>query len=146
MKLIIPILAIATAFTLTAVRAEEGHSHGDHGHAHAAVTLPSTLPELWTALEKEKETLVKAIVSQDGHATHDAVDVLTAYAKALPELASGLDDSARKRIEGQSKNLLRVLDNLHHASEGPDWKKAEAELPKLEGILKLLSTQIPPKN
>jgi len=138
-------LITSLAIALPNAQAEEGHSH-DSGHTHGTVTLPTTLPDLWSAMEKEKATLQKAVASQDGHGTHDAVDALTAYAKGLPELSGSLDEAARKRIEGQSKNLLRVLDNLHHATEGPDWTKAASELPKLDGIMKLLSTQIPPQN
>ena len=139
------IITASLALALSPAKAEEDHAH-DHGHAHGTVTVPATLPDLWAAIEKEKGVLEKAVVSQDAHGTHDAVDTLTAYTKALPEQAGSLDEAAKKRIEGQSKNLLRILDNLHHATEGPDWAKAQAELPKLDGVLKLLSTQIPPKS
>ena len=135
------IITASLALAISPAKAEE-----DHAHAHETVTVPTTLPDLWTAIEKEKGVLDKAVVSQDADGTHDAVDALTAYAKALPEQAGSLDEAAQKRIEGQSKNLLRILDNLHHATEGPDWAKAQSELPKLNGVLKLLSTQIPPKN
>lgn len=124
--------------------ASEGHGHG-HGHdtTKPKITIPDSLADLWKAIQTGHAALASAIAKKDGQAAHDTIEKLLAYLAALPQKTVNLDAEARKRIEGQAKNLSRAYDATHHATDDSLWEKAAAEMKKAEGGIKLIATQMP---
>lgn len=126
---------------------DNGHGHA-HGHAHShtgtkTVTVPESRQDLWTAIQTEHDALLKAVENKADGAVHESEANLQAYMKALPEKITDLDDAARKRIEGQARNLARAYGAIHHAADDKAWDKAAAEMKKAEGGMKLLTAQMP---
>ncbi len=122
----------------------EGHRH-DHGHTHAKVEIqiPETRADLWTAIQTEHAALQKAVESKADAAVHESEAKLQAYLKALPEKAADFEESTRKRIEGQARNLARTYGSIHHAADDKAWDKATSEIKKADGAMTLLTAQMP---
>jgi len=150
MNCIIP-PSICCAFLLlsaalsTSLHAAGKHEHG-HDHSHGPkkeIKIPESLPDLWLAIQTQHTALGKAVEAKDDHAVHDAESLLQEYMKALLLKTSALDEAARKRVDGQAKNLVRVYDTIHHAAEHGSWTKAAAEFKKADGGFALIAAQMP---
>ena len=134
---------LATIATLAFTPLLFAGENQDHGHgSKIEVAIPEKLADLWKSIEAEHAELSTAIGKQDIPAAHDAEQHLQALLKAIPSKTSTLEASARARIDGQSKNLARAYDSIHHASDEKDWEKAKSSLKKAEASMKLLAAQI----
>ena len=144
--LIAAILITQSLNSLISAYAAPDHAHDDnHGHSHAEskeVTIPDTLVELWQVIQSEHAALLAAVEKTADGAVHEAEGKLQGYLKALPGKITSLDESSRKRIEGQARNLARAYDAVHHAADDKAWDKATAEMKKAEGGMKLLNAQL----
>lgn len=119
----------------------ENHDH-DHEHMHEGsgnVSIPETLEELWKAIQEAHGKLAEAVSEKSDEKSHEPEEALQAYLKALPEKIADFEETRRKRIEGQAKNLARAYDAIHHAAHDGQWEKASSEITKADGVLKLLS-------
>jgi hypothetical protein len=149
MKKTTPILTVLILTMLTSLTAVagpgDGHGHS-HGHTHDEVTIPATLDDLWAAIQTEQSALVVALEKKDGVGSHTIADKLIAYAGALPGKVEGLDEAKMQRITGQSKNLSKVYDDIHHAAEDAAFEKALKDAAKAGSVLKLLAPQLPLKS
>lgn len=145
MKKLAHILATLLLTSLPAL-AEPGEGHGhDHGHGHAEkmdIQIPETRADLWAVIQSEHAAMLKAVESKADAAVHESETKLQAYMKALPEKVAELEESTRKRIEGQARNLARAYDAVHHAADDKVWDKATSEMKKAEGSMKLLTAQM----
>ncbi len=119
------------------------HDHNHGSTRHMEIVIPETHEELWKAIQSEHAVLLQAVESKDDTAAHTAETKLQAYLKTLPDKLSELEEAARRRIEGQVRNLARAYDAVHHATDDQAWDKAESELKKAEGGLQLLAAQLP---
>jgi ABC-type Zn2+ transport system substrate-binding protein/surface adhesin len=145
------LLLLAAALTtqsltplVTSSHAGPNHDH-DHAHTHgdkADIPIPETRADLWTAIKTEHAALVQAVENRTDEAVHQAEGKLQAYLKSFPEKVADLEESARKRIEGQTRNLARAYDAVHHAVDDKAWDKAASEMKKAEGGIKLLTAQM----
>ena len=63
-----------------------------------------------------------------------------AVAGKYPSLAP----DKKKRLEGQAKNVARVLDDVHDEGEGGHWDNATKKLSQLDAALKIMKSQAAP--
>lgn len=130
-------LAAAPAF------AQDNRDHGSHANTQVAVQIPATLETLWAAIQTEHAVLLKAVESKADRAVHESETKLQSYVKALPEKVTDLEETKRKRIEGQARNLATVYDSIHHSADEGAFDKASKAAAKATAVLKLLEAQLP---
>jgi hypothetical protein len=123
-----------------AARAGEAH---DHGHSHADITVPATLPELRTGIAEQQKKLAETLAAKDAKVAHATTDVLRAYVKAIPAMLPDADEPTKQRITGMANNAAKAWgEAAHHADEG-DYEGAAREATKADGAYKLLEARLP---
>lgn len=111
------------------------------------------------AAEAEKEETVKIPATADGilmaiHEHHTALadtvkskklEDVHVHAFAIRDLANALspkaDASKKTRVDGALKNISTLADDLDKSGDAGDQAKTEANLKKLDGVLKVLNAQ-----
>jgi hypothetical protein len=127
----------AVVFGLGTTFAHEG---APHGHSHGSkMTVPETAGAVLQELQQRHEKLVSTITAKDLKPVHDLSEEMTTLAKALPDKV-GADQ--KQRVQGSANNLIKLLDNVHHAADDGNHPRAAIELKKLEGVMKALETQV----
>ena len=131
------LLVLGFAVTLPA---GEGH---DHGHSHADIKVPATLPEVRAGIAEQQMKLTETLGAKDATAAHATTDVLAAYVRAVPGMVTGSDETARQRIEGMANNAAKAWGQTAHDADHGDYEKATREAAKAAAAYKLLEARLP---
>ena len=129
-------LAACAAFastTLPAFAAEKEHKKSDHG-----IKMSDTNEGIVAEIHKHHGEVTEAIKAKNLKTVHDHAEAITALANALPAKVAA---EKKARVEGTAKNIAKVADALHHAADGGDQSKTEAQLKKLDAVLAQLDSQ-----
>lgn len=108
------------------------------------VKIPDTADALWTEIDAKYKELTEAVkaAKPDAKKVTDLAETVEALVKAVPEKTPTLTGDKKKRVDGQAKNVGRVLDEMHDAiSEG----KTDVGLKKLgqiDAALKIMRSQV----
>lgn len=97
------------------------------------IVVPSTLTELRAAIS-----------AKDSAAAHSATDALAAFVKAVPSVASGLDETAKQRTTGMANNAARAWGQTTHELGHGDYEKAAREAAKADAAYRLLAARLTP--
>ena len=73
---------------------------------------------------------------------HEEVSAIQDTAASLKQHAATLPDEKKKRLESSLNQLLNLLDDFHIATHNKDAAKAQAEVAKAKGALKLIEANI----
>lgn len=138
MKHTLLILSLVLGFTAS-LRAGENH---DHGHSHADINIPATLPEVRAEIAAQQQKLTEALAAKDAQAAHAATDVLSALVKAIPGKTEGLDDTTLKRLQGMASNATKAWGNAAHAAEHGDYERAARESAKAGAAYRLMESRL----
>ena len=137
MKLLAIGVCAALAFTAissrTAVAAEEAKEKSEK------MTIPDTADGILQEIHKhhgELDTVVKSKKLSDVH--HHAF-LIRDLANALPVKVAA---DKKARVEGSAKNIAKLAEDLDKTGDANDQAGTEAELKKLDGVLKALDAQI----
>jgi len=117
----------------------------DHGHSHENIVVPGSLPELRAAITAKQSELSAALGAKDAAAAHAATDALSAFVKAVPAAAEGLDATAKERVIGMANNAARAWGETAHAAEHGDYDKAGRESAKADAAYRLLESRLKPR-
>jgi len=139
MKHVLTLLALF-AFSAALLAGEAA----DHGHSHENIVVPSTLTELRAAIAAKQSELSAALAAKDSAAAHAATDALAAFVKAVPSVASGLDETAKQRITGMVNNAARAWGQTTHELGHGDYEKAAREAAKADAAYRLLEARLTP--
>lgn len=102
-----------------AAQTEAGHEGHDHSHA-----VPETLDEAVAELAEHRDQLAAGYESNDVKAVDESIHTMGPIARALEGLVSnsGLDRYDASTATDAGKQVLEVLNNLHHGMHGADAK------------------------
>ena len=132
------IAATIIALTFPAFAAEKK----EPSHAPTEVKIPDTAEALWAEIDAKYKVLAEIVAAKKGDAVVDAAETVEALVNALPSKYASLAADKKKRIEGQSKNVARVLDELHDAAKEGHWDVAAKKLPQVEAAVKIIKGQL----
>ena len=132
------IAALISAFALPAFAAEKK----EPSHAPTEVKIPDTAEALWTEIDAKYKTLAEIVAAKKGDAVVDAAETVEALVKAVPSKYASLAADKKKRIEGQTKNVARILDELHDAAKEGHWDVSAKKLTQVEAALKIIRAQV----
>ena len=132
------LITLLTALSLPAFA--EGKK--EPSHAPAEVKIPDTADALWTEIDAKYKALVEIVAAKKGDAVVEAAEAVEALVNAVPAKHADLAADKKKRVEGQAKNVARVLDELHDAAKEGHWDVAAKKLTQVEAALKIIRAQV----
>ena len=132
------IAAIISAFAFPAFAAEKK----EPAPAEIEVKIPDTAEALWAEIDAKYKTLAEIVAAKKGDAVVDAAETVEALVKAVPSKYASLAADKKKRIEGQTKNVARILDELHDAAKEGHWDVSAKKLTQVEAALKIIRAQV----
>ena len=132
------ITTILTAIALPAFAAEKK----EPSHTQVEVKIPDTSDALWTEIDVKFKALSEIVAAKKGEAVVDAAETVEALVNAVPAKHTDLAADKKKRVEGQAKNVARVLDELHDAAREGHWDVAARKLTQVEAALKIIKSQL----
>ena len=137
-KTSIIITALITALVFPAFAEEKK----EPSHAPVEVKIPDTAAALWTEIDTKFKALAEIVAAKKGDAVVDAAETVEALVNAVPAKHADLAADKKKRVEGQAKNVARVLDDLHDAAKDGHWDVAAKKLTQVEAALKIIRGQV----
>lgn len=139
MKRILILIATATMAAAVPTIAAEKKAES---HAEVKVKVPETPEALWTEIDTHLKALSEIVSAKKGESVVEAAETVEAYVDAVPEKYPSLAADKKKRVEGQAKNVARVLDELHDAAKEGHWDVAAKKLSQVEAALKIMKGQV----
>ena len=106
------------------------------------VKIPDTAEALWTEIDVKFKALSEIVAAKKGEAVVEAAETVEGLVGGIPAKHPGLAADKMKRIEGQVKNVARVLDELHDAAKEGHWDVAAKKLTQVEAALKIIKGQV----
>jgi hypothetical protein len=127
--------------------AEEEHQHGKTDHDHekrVEVAIPDSANALWSEIDTRQKSLAELIAAKQGTGLHEAAETLEALVAAIASKYPGLPQDKLKRVEGQTKNAVRLLDEVHQEGEEGHWEDASKKLKQVETAIGIIKSQVNP--
>ena len=125
-------LAITGINSQTAIAAE-------HEKKEAKITVPETADGIMTEIHKHHGELADVVKSKKLADVHH-------HAFAIRDLANGLPAKVaadkKARVEGSVKNIAKLATDLDNTGDANNQAGTEANLKKLDGVLKALESQV----
>ena len=119
-----------------AVPMASAQEHADKGK----VTVPDTVPALWTAINKHQGELTAVVAAKKLADVHHHAYAIRDLVAALPAKAAA---DKKARVEGGAKNMAALATKLDAAGDNNRQADAEAGLKQLDALLKQLKAQFP---
>lgn len=142
MKHQIIITIIAAAFCSAPLRGAEEHKHESKKHDHekkkVEIKIPESADALWADVDAKHKVLRDLVAAKKAEGLHEAAESIKILTGAAPGKYPDLAADKKKRMEGQAKNVARVLDDLHDEGEGGHWDDAAKKLSQLDAALKIM--------
>ena len=102
------------------------------------VKIPDTTEGIFKAIHEEHMKLAATVKNKKLEDVHH-------HAFAIRDLANALSAKAtadkKKQVEGTVKNIAKLAGDLDESGDAKDQAKTEANLKKLDGLIKVLATQ-----
>jgi len=103
--------------------------------------IPVTLGATWQAVLKKHAELQGATASQSLPTIHKLAFRLRDLCNTLPEKSRDLSPEKLARVNGSVKNIAKLADELDKTGDAGDQPGTEANMKKLDGVLKVLAGQ-----
>lgn len=132
------LIAAGLTFIPVALVAHEPKAKTPHEHA-----SPDSAAGAWAAITQSTTKLETFVTAKELGGVHDETDGMMSSLKILAEKVTGLSAEKQKRFDAAVRQASTLADSLHEAADGEEQMKAESELKKLKGALKLVEVQLP---
>ena len=123
-----------TGLTATTASAQEGHEH----KAGEKAKIPDTVEGIWKEIHEHHAELKEIVEKKQLEKVHETAFEIRDLAKALVPKAPA---DKKTQVEGTVKNIAKLAEDLDASGDAKDQAKTEANLKKLDGLLKVLGTQ-----
>ena len=131
-------MALCAAIGLTTLTAATAFGADNEDHEKGKVKIPDTVDGIFKEIHKHHGELAEVVKSKKLADVHHHAFAIRDLAKALPAKAEA---DKKPKVEGTVKNISKLADDLDKSGDDGDQAKTEANLKKLDGLLKALSTQ-----
>ena len=136
------LLIILSAFALGLATAPRSFAHESDDEDSSPI--PVTLGATWQAVLKKQAELQGATASQGLPVIHKLAFRMRDICNTLPEKSRNLPPEKLARVSGAVKNIAKLADELDKTGDAKNQAGTEANLKKLEGVLKLVASQYDP--
>ena len=148
MKHALIISIVAAAFCAAAVYGAEEHKHESKKHDHqekkVEIKIPESADALWAEVDAKHKVLRDLVSAKKAEGLHETAESIKILTEAAPTKYPDLVADKKKRMEGQAKNVARVLDDVHDEGEGGHWDDAAKKLSQLDAALKIMKSYATP--
>ncbi len=124
-------LCAAIGFFATQTRAAE-HEHKE-GEAHGKVQVPDTLDGIWKEIHHHYQELKDTVKAGKLAEVHEHAFAIRDLGKALP---AKVPSEHKKHVENMVKKLSQIAADLDKSGDAGNQAKTEANLKKLDALLK----------
>ncbi len=114
---------------------KEGEKHEEHG---GKIKIPDTVEGIFKEIHKHHHELAEVVKGKKLAEVHHHAFAIRDLANALPAKAEA---SKKTQVEGTVKNIAKLAADLDKTGDANNQAGTEANLKKLDGILKVLHTQ-----
>ena len=115
------------------VAAEEGHADKEEN-----MKIPDTVEGIFKAIHEHHMELAGVVKDKKLAEVHHHAFAIRDLANALPAKATA---DKKKQVEGTTKSIARLAGDLDASGDANDQAKTEANLKKLDGLIKTLETE-----
>ncbi len=128
------LLGMAFTFTVGAANAAE---------ATPSTPIPATSTEIWQAIDNHVQELHATVAKGGLTSVHLHALAVRDLVRGLPTHSPDLPDAALTKVTEQSKFVDTLAARLDQTGDASDKAATEANLSKLEGVLKTIRDQYP---
>ena len=100
--------------------------------------IPDTVEDIFKAIHTNHMELAETVKNKKLADVHHHAFAIRDLANALPAKAAA---DKKKQVEGTAKNITKLAGDLDESGDANDQAKTEANLKKLDGLIKVLETQ-----
>jgi len=126
-------LAFGLAWTISAHAEEKG----------ATVAIPSTIADIWAAIDKETDEITNAIQAGELKELHHHAYAIRDLVAALPDRSASLPADDVVKIKANVKFVATLADRLDAAGDSNDKVASESNFKKLKDILGTIRSMYP---
>jgi hypothetical protein len=133
-------MALCAAIGLTGITMPRALA-AEHEHEHKPgekVKIPDTVEGIFKAIHEHHTHLAGVVKNKKLAEVHHHAFAIRDLANALPAKAAA---DKKKQVEGTVKNIATLAGDLDKTGDAGNQAGTEANLKKLDGILKVLHTQ-----
>ena len=106
--------------------------------AETKIKIPDTTEGIFKAIHEHHMELATTVKNKKLEDVHIQAFAIRDLANALPAKATA---DKKKQVEGTVKNIAKLAGDLDESGDAKDQAKTEANLKKLDGLIKVLATQ-----
>jgi hypothetical protein len=117
--------------------AEEGQEHGEQAENGGKMKIPDTVEGIFKEIHSHHMELSEVVKNKTLAEVHHHAFAIRDLANALPAKAAA---EKKKQVEGTTKSIARLAEDLDASGDANDQAKTEANLKKLDGLVKALET------
>ncbi len=128
------VFAITSISTSTSFAAEK-----EHAEHKGKTAVPDTAEGIMTAIHKAHGELAEIVKSKKLADVHHAAFAIRDLANGLPAKVAA---DKKARVEGSVKNIAKLAEDLDKSGDDNNQAATEANLKKLDGVLKALESQV----
>jgi Skp family chaperone for outer membrane proteins len=114
---------------------KEGEKHEEKG---AKAKIPDTVEGIFKEIHEHHAHLAETVKSKKLADVHHLAFAIRDLANALPAKAAA---DKKTQVQGTVKNIAKLAEDLDASGDANDQAKTEANLKKLDGLIKVLETQ-----
>lgn len=130
--------AIGLMSLTLATRALADDKDKDKDEKAEKVKIPDTVEGIFKAIHEHHMELAETVKNKKLADVHHHAFAIRDLANALPAKAAA---DKKKQVEGTAKNITKLASDLDESGDANDQAKTEANLKKLDGLIKVLETQ-----
>jgi len=132
-----------TGLTTPTAFAADKDEHKEHGEKKGDTKIPATAEGILKAIHEKHAELTKTVAAKKLADVHHIAFAIRDLSKALPPKAEA---TKKTQVEGTVKNIAKLAEDLDKSGDDGDQAKTEANLKRLDGVLKVLSAQFEHKH
>jgi hypothetical protein len=106
--------------------------------------IPDTIQAVWKDIHMHHMELADVVKSKELDKVHVHAFAIRDLVNALPDKSKDLPEDKLAKVKTNAKYVEDLAKRLDESGDGKDQAATEANLKKLDGILKTLEAQYPP--
>ena len=133
-------MGLCAAIGLAMNQAAFAQEHKEHkeGEAKGKAKIPDTVEGIFKGIHEHHGELAEVVKNKKLADVHHHAFAIRDLANALPAKAAA---DKKTQVEGTVKNIAKLAGDLDESGDANDQAKTEANLKKLDGLIKVLETQ-----
>lgn len=124
--------------SVSSVWAAEGHEHGEHAEKEGKIKIPDTVEGIFKAIHEQHTNLALVVKIKKLAEVHPRAFAIRDLANALPAKAAA---DKKKQVEGTARSIAMLAEDLDKTGDAGNQVGTEANLKKLDALVKTLETQ-----